>query len=230
MNLVSQLQTHYGWTPSFRQVYKKPVPPGCKTFTVPQTTGDSGWLIFTMYNNNPVCLWASTHDCCIVPCSVDERICGDTFMRVERISSLEFVVSDIWMYNSNCVFACSTFSQRYIWLKGFLSKCIGTVPGCLKVIHKSELSNSIRIKGYETYIEGSPGKPGYFTDSIRETQLIKKLGIPDCYEVLPSKGYLSVPDFKTSAWLRKQGPQFECECVPNEDGFWTIVENIPELE
>jgi len=97
-----------------------------------------------------VCYWISTQECKQVPCIADERICGDTFLRVEKVDDLNYIVSDIWMYNSNCVYACSTFEQRYNWLKDWLpivKKCIEGVT--IDLIHKSEMADEIKIKGYE---------------------------------------------------------------------------------
>jgi hypothetical protein len=230
MNHVSQLQRHYEWTPNYRLVYKKPVPQGLKTFRVPQTTGIPGWIVFTYENKIPICLWISGNECKKMPCIVDERLCGDTFLKVEKIGSLDFVVSDIWMYNSNCVFACSTFKQRYEWLSKLLARFTRYVEGVtIDLIHKSELGD-IPIKGYEEHSEDMPGKPGYFVeDDGSELLTINKLSIADCYEIL-GKGYLRVPDLKTSIFLRSKGDTFQCKCIKYDDEFWDIMENIPEVE
>ena len=188
-----------------------------------------GWVIFTYEKNIPVCYWINTHECEKIPCVVDERLCGDTFLRVERISKLKFVVSDIWMYNSNCVFACSTFRQRYNWLQKLLPLCIQEIPGFAQFVHKSNLDTSIAIRGAEEYPE-EIGKPGYYVENDNSDLLqIVKLNIPDCYEVV-GKGYLRVPDLKTSKYLRSKGSEFKCRCIPFDEEFWDIVENIPELE
>ena len=230
MNLASQLQTRYEWTPNYRQVFKKPVPPGLKTFQVPQTTGISGWIVLTYDKDVPVCLWLTTQECRKLPLIVDERLCGDTFFRAEKIGKDEFVISDIWMYNSNCVAACSTFKQRYDWLKKLLDRFTFYIPGTPKLIHKSDLSSSTKIKGYEEHPEENIGKPGYFVEKDdSETFTVNRLPIPDCYEI-PGKGYLHVPDLKTSVYLRSKGSTFTCKCVPHEDEFWAITENIPEVE
>ena len=230
MNLVSQLQRHYEWTPNYRLVFKKPVPQGLKTFSVPQTTGYSGWIVLTYDNNIPVCLWITAQECRKLPIIADERICGDTFFRVEKIGDLEFVVSDIWMYNANCVFACSTFKQRYEWLKKLLKTFTSNVPGTAKLIHKSDLPDGLKLKGVEEHSDEMVGKPGYFVekdDSVTFT--VTKLSIPDCYEI-QGKGYLRVPDLKTSVYLRSKGETFIVKCVPYDDEFWDVAENIPEVE
>lgn len=160
----------------------------------------------------------------------DERICGDTFFRVEKIGDLDFVVSDIWMYNSNCVFACSTFKQRYHWLKKLLKTFTSHIPGTVKLIHKSDLPEGIKLKGSEEHSEEMVGKPGYFVekdDSLAFTAV--KLAIPDCYEI-SGKGYLRVPDLKTSLYLRSKGETFTVKCIPCDDEFWDVAENIPEVE
>jgi hypothetical protein len=230
MSLASQLQTRYEWTPNYRLVLKKPVPKDCKTFTVPQTTGQNGWIVFTYENNIPVCYWISTQECKKVPCVADERICGDTFLRVEKIDELNYIVSDIWMYNSNCVFVCSTFEQRYNWLKVWLplvTKCIENVT--IDLIHKSEMADEMPIKGYEEYLDEN-GKHGYFVEKDDSELLqVVKMSLPDCYEIV-GKGYLRVPDLKTSVYLRSKGDTFTCKCVKFDEEFWDVVENIPEVE
>jgi hypothetical protein len=231
MNPVSLFQHRYEWTPSYRLVSKKPVPTELKTFRVEQTKGVQGWLLFTYDNTTPVCYWVNSHEYIQVPCIVDERICGDTVLRVEKLSELEYVVADIWMYNSNCVFVCSTFEQRYNWLKRVLNEFTTYVDGVtIELIHKSELEPGYYLKGYEDY-PCEPGKNGYFTDKIERGELLSvvKLAIPDCYEIV-GKGYLHVPDLKTSVYLRSKGESFQSRCIPWEDGYWQLLENIPEIE
>ena len=174
-------------------------------------------------------MWVSGNKAEKVTCIVDERICGDTFLRVERVSDDTFVVSDIWVYNSNCVFACSTFNQRYDWLKDLLSTFTSYVKGVsIKLLHKSEYSGP--IKGYEDHPEDLVGKPGYFVENVDyEILTVTKLNIPDCYEV-SGKGYLRVPDMKTSLYLRSKGDTFQCKCSKYDDEFWDVLENIPEVE
>jgi hypothetical protein len=86
------------------------------------------------------------------------------------------------------------------------------------------------LKGYEEYPD-EPGKHGYFVDKPEEgeTVTVTKLNTPDCYEV-SGKGYLYVPDLKTSVYLRSKGETFSCRCVLHEEDFWRLVENIPEIE
>lgn len=230
MNLVSQLQRHYEWTPNYRLVFKKPVPPGLKTFKVPQTTGVSGWLIFTYENNIPVTIWASQTESKKVRCSVDERLCGDTFLKVERVAPNDYVVADIWMYNSNCVFACSTYEQRYNWLKKLLNTFVKHIPSVtIRLIHKSD-AEQYPIRGYEEHPVDNAGKPGYFIEKDDSTTVeVSRLSMPDCYEV-NGKGYLKVPDIKTAFYLRSLGERFQCRCVPAEENSWVVVENIPDVE
>ena len=228
MSLASRLQTLYDWTPSFRQVYKKPVPTELKTFRVPQTKGINGWLIFTYDNHVPTCLWLSSTESKKLPCIVDERICGDTFLRVEKIGPLEFVVADIWMYNSNCVFATSTFEQRYNWLKKFLNTFTSHISGMVKLIHKSDIPVS-NIRGYEEH-PNEVGKPGYFVECDGSEMVhFAKMSLPDCYESVPFTGYLKVPDISSAFFLRSKGEEFDCKCVKTGES-WALVENIPMIE
>lgn len=209
-------------------VFKKPVPTELKTFQVPQTTGIPGWIVFTYNESIPVCLWITTHECEIITnCIVDELICGDTFLRVERLGKDKFVVSDIWVYNSNCVYVASKFSQRYEWLKKFLKTFTQTIDGFVQFIHKSDLSSE-HTRGYEVHPE-EVGKHGYFVEKEEpDVFKIKKMSIPDCYEVV-GKGYLRVPDLKTSVYLRTKGTDFICRCKKYDEEFWDILENIPEI-
>ena len=165
-----------------------------------------------------------------MPCIVDERICGDTFLRVERISDLEFIVSDIWMYNSNCVFACSTFRQRYEWLHILLSTFTSCIEGLtIDLIHKSDMGD-IKIKGYEEYNDEIIGRPGYYVEKDDSQLLnITRMNIPDCYEV-EGGGFLKVSTLKASVYLRSKGNKFQCRCIKVDEEFWDIIENIPEVE
>lgn len=231
MNHVNLLQARYGWTPNYQLVYKKPVPTGLKTFRVSQTSGIPGWIIFTYENDKPICVWASKNECKKVTCIVDERLCGDTFLKVERLSEFEYAVSDIWIYNSNCVFACSTFKQRYDWLKDLLSTFTQCIEGVtIDLIHKDDLDN-VSIRGYEEHDDETIGKFGYFVEKDDSEILnIISLDIPDCYEIEGKKQYLRVPDIKTSLYLRSKGKKFTCRIKKFDEEFWSVVENIPELK
>jgi hypothetical protein len=188
-----------------------------------------GWIVFTYENKTPVCLWITTNECKKMPCIIDERICGDTFLKVEKIGPLDFVVSDIWMYNSNCVFACSTFKQRYDWLYKLLNRFTTCVEGItIDLIHKEDLGD-VKIRGYEEHTDIN-GKPGYFVEKD-DTELLNiiALTIPDCYEVKQG-GFLRVPDMKTSIFLRSKGSTFTCRCIKFDEEFWDVAEKIPEVE
>jgi hypothetical protein len=186
--------------------------------------------VFTYDQKVPVCLWITNNECKIMPCIVDERICGDTFIKVEKIGPLDFVISDIWMYNANCVFACSTFKQRYEWTYKLIKTFTTYIEGItIDLIHKKELGD-IDIQGYEEHTNETIGKPGYFTDKdLSQIVNVVRMSIPDCYEIT-GKGYIKVPDIKTSVYLRSKGDEFECRCTKMHDEFWELVENIPEVE
>lgn len=173
-------------------------------------------------------MWVTNTESKKLPCIVDERICGDTFFRAEKIGALDFVISDIWMYNSNCVFASSTFEQRYNWLKVFLPTFTSHVSGTVKFIHKSDIDESI-IKGYEDH-PCEVGKTGYFVERDgSEIIQFTKMALPDCYESVPFSGFLRVPDISTSFFLRSKGTEFSCKCLKTGE-FWTVAENIPIIE
>lgn len=209
-------------------VYKKPVPTGLKTFRVSQTTGIPGWIVLTYQDNIPVCYWLTTHECKQLVCFADERICGDTIFRAEKLSETQYAIADIWMYNSNCIYSCSTFKQRYDWLNLFLKTFIRSTEVSIQLLHKSEVEK-INIRGYEEHPD-EVGKPGYFVEKDNSELLtITKLAIPDCYEIT-GKGYVRVPDLKTSVFLRLKGDVFTCSCVRYDDEYWDVQENIPEID
>ena len=156
-----------------------------------------------------------------MPCSADFRICNDTLLRVEKLNKNEFVVADIWLYNSNCIFACSTFQQRYDWLKEWLDMFVYHFPGMIKLIHKSDLIKP-QVRGYETYTDDIGTKGYYRDDDGTQIVTIKKLSLPDCYEV-EDGGYLRVPSLQLSKELRLLGDTFKLRCVKEEDGSWSKV-------
>ena len=228
MNPVSLLQSHYGWTPSSRQVFKKPAPTDSKCFRVPQTNGAPGWIAMTYYKDKPSCFWVTPTEIIKLICIADERLFGDTIFRAERISQFEFVISDIFIYNSNCIFACSTFEQRYVWLSDLLKTFTFHSSGTSRLIHKSNLDPKQKLRGYEDHTD-KVGSNGYFVE-LEDPNIVEitKLAIPDCYKV--GDGYLKVPDLRTSVFLRSKGEKFKCKCRKNEDGSWTLLENIPSID
>jgi hypothetical protein len=140
------------------------------------------------------------------------------------VSNTDFVIADIWVYNSNCVFACSTFQQRYEWLKEWLSTFVYEYPGSIRLIHKSELKKQ-HIRGYETYTDDI-GSKGYYRDYDGSNIVtVKKMALPDCYEV-ENDGYLRVPTLKLSEELRLMGDSFKLRCVREEDGSWTFGSKV----
>ena len=94
-------------------------------------------------------------------------------------------------------------------------------PGMIKLIHKSDLTKP-HIRGYETYTDEIGSKGYYRDDDGTQLVTIKKLSLPDCYEV-EDGGYLRVPSLKLSQELRLLGDTFKLRCVKEEDGSWTKV-------
>jgi len=98
----------------------------------------------------------------------------------------------------------------------------------VQLIHKSEFDGD--IKGYEDHPEELIGSIGYFSEKdYSEVYTVHKMAIPDCYEII-GKGYIRVPDLKTSVYLRSKGDTFTCRCAKHSDEFWTVLENIPDVE
>jgi hypothetical protein len=133
------------------------------------------------------------------------------------------------MYNSNCVFACSTFRQRYNWLNNLLKTFTSHVEGItIQLIHKSDFTGP--IKGYEEHSDELAGKPGYYVeDSNTSIVTVTRLSVPDCYEI-EGGGYLRVPDIRSSLYLRSKGETFQCRCSKYDEEYWDLAENIPEVE
>jgi hypothetical protein len=191
-------------------------------FKVPQTIGISGWIILT-YDKKPICLWVSNNnECYSLNVCIDERLFGDTIFKVERINN-DYIISDIFIYNSCCVFACTTFKQRYEWTKQLMTRFFYSIPGFPKLIHKSDSNH--KIKGYEFYTD-NPGSKGYYEESNKIS--IVKSDIPDVYFIEGTESYIQVPDLKTSEYLRSLGDLFQLD-IEEKEGLWFIKENIPVI-
>jgi hypothetical protein len=218
MNHVNRLQIHSGWTPSYRLVSRKPAPQE-PDFKIHQTTGKSGWIILSYDTEIPVCLWVDTESN-IEQLSVclDERLFGDTIFRVERLKD-KFVVADVFVYNSTCVFMMSSFRQRYEWLQQILTKF--QKLGCTRLYHKSEVLTN--IKGYEIYDASKATRGCFVEQENRET--ILRTEIPDVYTVKGKEGYVLVPNLKTSIFLRSKGSEFQLKCT-QKDGNWVVQEDL----
>jgi hypothetical protein len=157
---------------------------------------------------------------------MDERLFGDTIFRAEKLGDT-YVVSDVFVFNSTCIFVGSTFKQRYEWLKEVIKRFYTRLDGFAKLIHKSELPEKTVIKGYELY-DNKEGSHGSFVEeNIGFT--VNKTDIPDVYTVDGQTGYVLVPDLKTSVYLRSKGNTFQLRCIQLE-GNWSIQEDIPELK
>lgn len=204
-------------------VLKKQDPPE-PNFKVPQTDGISGWIVLSHENNIPVCSWISIRECTSLKICLDERLFGDTIFRVEKIGKLDYIISDIWMYNSSCIFMASTFKQRYDWLKDILKRFFKKVDGFVNLIHKSEIKET-SLRGYEVY-SNVRGERGSF---VEPELTILKTQIPDVYNIKDKTGILIVPDLKTSLFLRSKGETFKLKCKQVEDD-WEILENIPDIQ
>jgi hypothetical protein len=103
------------------------------------------------------------------------------------------------------------------WLKTF----VFAYPGSIRLIHKSDLVKP-QVRGYESYTDDIGSKGYYREDDGTQTVTIKKMALPDCYEV-NGNGYLRVPTLQLSQELRTYGNAFTAKCVPNDDGSWSFV-------
>lgn len=189
-------------------VSKKPAPPE-HSFSVPQTSGQRGWLVLTQ----GMALWITGKEARVteLQISVDERLCGDTFLCCEKIRN-DIVVSDIFIYNSIPVFQTTTFAQRYAWLQDLMRFF---APCSVRILHKSALEPCHPIHGTEYYTD-EKGAFGTFVETGRFT---KHPTLPDVY-LTDTGDYLKVPDLKTSVFLRTLGPVFSVPCTRTPDGAW----------
>ena len=215
MNHVNKLQILYGWTPNYRLVFKKPAHQGLK---IPQFVATQGWIILTYDKGIPVCLWVTSKEIKELTISLDERLFGDTIFRAEKISGYEhnYVISDIFIYASTNIFNITTFSQRYEWLKKLIPLFYKFVPGLTELYLKDA---KFPIKGYE-YYDDIKGSKGSYSE---HKEIVYKTEIPDVYFVKGKTGYISVPDLKTSEFLRSKSVDSEFELDIEEiEGVWYI--------
>jgi len=182
-------------------------------FKVPQTAGVMGWIVLS-YEDGPVCLWVTARDSYPLKVCLDERLFGDTIFRAEKVGSI-YVIADVYIYNSCCIFNTTTFKQRYEWTKDLLEQFYR--PGFDVLVHKSNLPD-VKLRGYE-YYDDKEGSHGCFSE-LDET--ILRTEIPDVYTVKGKQGYVLVPDLKTSVFLRSKGPEFNMKCT-EKNGNWEVI-------
>lgn len=182
-----------------------------------------GWIALTYNNDIPVCLWITARECCSIEVCLDERLFGDTIFRAEKVGN-KYVISDVYIYNSTCIFASTTFQQRYEWTKEILTRFYRN--GLAEFVHKSNLPENISLRGYEVY-DWKEGSHGCFVEC--EHEIVVKTEIPDVYTVKGKQGYVLVPDLKTSVFLRSKGDEFRLNCTPL-NGNWACQEYIPEVK
>ena len=212
MNHVNRLQILYGWTPNYRQVFKKPVLPGLKK--VPQFVGQQGWIILVYDQEIPKAFWIGKDIQELTIC-LDERLFGDTIFRAEKISGHEhkYVISDIFIYASTNIHRLTSFQERFEWTSKIL-KFHKHIPGLTELYTKD---SAFPIKGYE-YYDDKKGSSGIYSEA---KEIVYKSEIPDVYFIRGKSGYVAVPDLKTSEFLRSKGSEFELHLEENK-GIWHI--------
>jgi len=182
---------------------------------VPQSTGQVGWILLGYENSKPVCIWCTQTETTYLSVCLDERLFGDTILRAEYTNNA-YIISDVFVYNSICIFMVSTFKQRYEWLKLVFEKF--EKPGRTRLIHKSNAT--FPIKGFE-YYDSKDGSRGCFEDESGY-QTIIKTEIPDVYTVKGQDGYVLVPTLKASILLRSKGDEFRLKCL-QKGANWEII-------
>ena len=178
-----------------------------------------------MFTYDQGCHWVSSKETIQLNCIMDERICGDTIFRAEMVSKNKFMISDVWLYNSSCIFAYTNFEQRYTWIPKILNRFHKHFEGFVSLIHKSQIE-TFSSKGSECYTD-DPGTVGFFVEELTNMHWVTKSEIPDVYKLDGFDGYLRVPSLELSQYLRTLGNRFQIECTKNEDDSWTVHENIP---
>jgi hypothetical protein len=176
-----------------------------------------GWIVLTYDNNVPVCSWITARESCVISVCLDDRLFGDTIIRAEKVRD-QYVISDVFIYNSTCIFNTSTFKQRYEWTKELLTRFYR--PGLAVFVHKSDLPNNIPLRGNEVY-DFKEGSHGCFVE-VDNSETVIRTEIPDVYTVVGKQGYVLVPNLKTSVFLRSKGPEFKLKCV-QKDGNWEVI-------
>jgi hypothetical protein len=214
MNHVNRLQILYGWTPNYRQVFKKPVLPEFN-IKVPQFIGAQGWIIL-VYDEIPKAFWVSQKEIKELTIALDERLFGDTIFRAEKISGEEhkYVISDIFVFASTNIFIRTNFEERSQWLTKILNKFYNPIKGLTELYLKD---SKFPIKGYE-YYDTNKGSKGIYAE---EKEFVYRTEIPDVYFIRGKSGYVAVPDLKTSEFLRSKGEEFEL-FLEEKEGIWYI--------
>jgi hypothetical protein len=210
MNPVNRLQILYGWTPNYRLVFKKPVLQEHKV-KVPQFKGEQGWIFLT-YDPLPVCYWIGKETVKLQIC-LDERLFGDTLFRAERISSTQYVISDLFMYSATNIFRTTTYAERQKIIRGLMT-FHKHIPRLVEFYTKDA---QFPIKGYE-YFDDKKGSMGVYSEGM---ETVIKSDIPDVYFIRGKEGYVAVPDLKTSEFLRSKGNEFEL-ALEEKNGIWYI--------
>jgi hypothetical protein len=180
-------------------------------YKIPIFSLNNGWLLLS-YTDKPICLWINNKEIKEVTCSIDERLFGDTLFRVEYLNGT-YIICDMFMYNSCCIFAGTTFKQRYDWIEK-LMVFFHNIPTLDKIIHKSQ--SNFDCIGYE-YHSNNIGSYG----SLSNLTKIIKSDIPDVYFIDGTDNYIQVPNIKTSEYLRSLGDSFSLD-IEEKDGLWFI--------
>ena len=203
---------------------KKGSPRDDQTIRVPQTTGQSGWLLLQR-NPEPQAHWIVrsqlSHES--VPFVIDERCFDDTIFRVEKHKDVLYL-ADVFCWQGTPVWTTLTFLERQEILKEFLAICY--TPCRLFEWKQLKLRSDCPgpYKGLECF-SNEPGDVGTFTEDLRRLYTIRKTSIPDVYAVDGEDGYLDVPTLEVSQKLRTLGDVFQlyCQKSTEDPSLWEII-------
>lgn len=203
---------------------KKANPRDDQTIRVPQTEGQSGWLILHR-NPNPEALFVVRSQLSTKPVSyvIDERCFDDTIIRVEKANNCIYL-ADIFLWQGVPVHKLKSFSERQELLKNFLKLFYTPCSEFEWLPLKLRSEATCKIRGYECYSD-DPGDIGSFTDDIRVPYTILRTDMTDIYAIEGEEGYLDVPTLDISLRLREMGDRFQLYCKKSESDpeLWEII-------
>jgi hypothetical protein len=127
----------------------------------PQFAGSPGWLLLThSETGQPEALFVDSNEKATpVLLVMDERLFSDTVLRVNRLASDMFVVSDIRWLNGKNVFETLGYPERQTKIRELLDAF--HFPDLTALVAPEDVPETIPIRGWETY-DDAPGSMGVF--------------------------------------------------------------------
>jgi len=213
----------YKWASDLKMT-KRGLPRDDQTIRVPQTTGQSGWLILTR-TPQPQAYWMIRSQLSqeSVPFVIDDRCFDDTIFRVEKHKTTLYL-ADVFCWQGTPVWKTMSFTERQHILREFLEICYTPCSQFEWKALKLRSDCPGPYKGFECFSDAA-GDVGTFTEDMRRLYTIRKTALPDVYAIEGEEGYLDVPNLTTSQKLRTLGETFQLYCEPSKEdpALWEIV-------